>query len=58
MPAGAEWRRAWKVAEAVYYEQREPALDGALFYHAAYIQPDWAKGKRQIARIGGHVFYK
>jgi len=58
MPAGAEWRRAWKVAEAVYYEQREPALDGALFYHATYIEPDWAKGKQQVARIGGHVFYK
>ena len=31
---------------------------GAMFFHATYIKPDWAKGKRPLARIGGHVFYK
>jgi spore germination cell wall hydrolase CwlJ-like protein len=29
-----------------------------MFFHAVYIKPDWAKSKRRLARIGGHVFYK
>jgi N-acetylmuramoyl-L-alanine amidase len=57
-PAGEEWLRAKKVAEAVYYQREAPALDGALFYHATYIKPSWAKGKRKVARIGRHVFYR
>ena len=46
------------MAEAVYYEREEPVLEGAMFFHATYIKPDWAKDKRPLARIGGHVFYK
>jgi spore germination cell wall hydrolase CwlJ-like protein len=57
-PAGEEWQRAWRVAEAVYYGKQLPALQGALFFHAHYIKPDWAKSKQRVARIGRHVFYK
>jgi N-acetylmuramoyl-L-alanine amidase len=57
-PTGEDWLRAWEVAEAVYYEREAPVLEGALFFHATYIKPDWARGKRPLARIGGHVFYK
>ncbi len=57
-PTGEDWLRAWEVAEAVYYEREAPVLEGAMFFHATYIKPDWAKGKRPLARIGGHVFYK
>ncbi len=57
-PTGEGWQQAWKVAEAVYYGREAPVLDGALFFHATYIRPDWAKDKQQVARIGGHVFYK
>lgn len=57
-PGGEEWRRAWKVAEAVYYRREAPVLEGALFYHATYIKPHWARGKRPLTRIGSHVFYK
>jgi N-acetylmuramoyl-L-alanine amidase len=57
-PAGEEWQRAWQVAEAVYYEKAPRRLNGALFYHADYIKPDWAKQKRQVAVIGRHVFYR
>jgi N-acetylmuramoyl-L-alanine amidase len=57
--AGEEWLRALTIAEAVY-NGREPAVlgDRAMFYHATYIKPDWAHTKRQVARIGGHVFYR
>jgi hypothetical protein len=58
-PTGEEWQRAWNVAEAVYYRREAPVLQqGALFYHATYIEPSWAKSKKPVARIGGHVFYK
>jgi N-acetylmuramoyl-L-alanine amidase len=58
MPTGEEWQRAWRVAEAVYYGRETRSLEGALFYHATYIEPAWAKQKRQVARIGNHVFYR
>ena len=57
-PSGKEWQRAMDVAEAVYFQREAPTLDGALFYHATYIKPRWAKGKQQIAKIGRHVFYR
>jgi spore germination cell wall hydrolase CwlJ-like protein len=57
-PGGDEWLRAQQVAEAVYYNRYTPQLQGALYFHASYIRPDWAKEKRRVARIGRHVFYK
>ena len=57
-PAGEDWVRAWDVAETVYYRREAPALENALFYHATYIKPDWARGKKPVARIGNHIFYR
>jgi N-acetylmuramoyl-L-alanine amidase len=57
--AGDEWLRALTIAEAVYRGNEPSVLDDrTMFYHATYIKPDWAHGKRQTARIGGHVFYR
>ncbi len=52
------FRRAWEVAEAVYYGRHTPTLGGALHYHAVYIKPSWARGNKPVARIGNHVFYR
>ena len=57
-PGGEEWERAQRIAEAVYYKKRLPTLQGALFYHATYVRPDWSQERRRIARIGRHVFYR
>jgi len=57
-PIGEDWQRAQKVAKAVYYNRYTPQLQGALYFHATYIRPEWAKEKRRIARIGRHVFYR
>ena len=57
-PEGKEWRRAWEVAETVFYKRHVPRLDGVLHYHAVYIKPSWSRGRRPVARIGKHVFYK
>lgn len=57
-PSGEEWDRAWKVAETVYFRREPPQLHGVLYYHAIYVKPDWAVGKKPVARIGQHVFYR
>lgn len=58
MPEGEEWQRARQAAETVYYRRHTPTVEGALHYHAVYIKPRWARGRKTIARIGRHVFYE
>ena len=57
-PAGEAWETARKVAEDVFFRRTPPLLDGATHFHATYIRPSWAKQRRPVARIGGHVFYR
>lgn len=57
-PQARMWKQAWDVANAVYFKRHEPELEGVLFYHARHIRPSWARGKKPVARIGRHVFYK
>jgi spore germination cell wall hydrolase CwlJ-like protein len=57
-PEGELWQEAWEAAEAVYDGDRPRVLRGALHYHATYIKPSWARGKRPLARIGRHLFYR
>jgi N-acetylmuramoyl-L-alanine amidase len=57
-PSGDAWSRAKQIAEAVYFEKHIPTMDGALFFHATYVKPSWAKNKKRIARIGRHIFYE
>jgi hypothetical protein len=35
-----------------------PELNEALFYHAQYVHPRWAKQMVRIERIGNHIFYR
>mgnify|MGYP003319141580 CR=1 FL=1 len=32
--------------------------DGALFYHADYVKPAWAKTKIKTVEIQDHIFYR
>jgi spore germination cell wall hydrolase CwlJ-like protein len=32
--------------------------DGALFYHADYVTPGWAKTKKRTIEIQDHIFYR
>ena len=57
-PAGEAWEAARKVAEDVYFRRAPAQLDGASHFHASYIRPSWAKQRKPVARIGGHVFYR
>lgn len=33
-------------------------VDGALYYHAVYVKPSWAKYFKRVTRIDTHIFYK
>ena len=52
------WFRAWQIAEVAYKEKDKKFLNGAVFYHAKYIKPSWARKKKPVAKIGSHIFYK
>jgi spore germination cell wall hydrolase CwlJ-like protein len=57
-PEGRAWDEARKVAEDVYFGRAPRQLDGATHFHATYMKPSWAKQRKRVARIGGHVFYR
>jgi spore germination cell wall hydrolase CwlJ-like protein len=57
-PTGIAWQRALRVAETIYDKQQEPTVKGALYYHADSIEPNWAKSKNRITKIGRHIFYE
>lgn len=57
-PRGAAWQRAMAAATKVYDDVHTPQVPGALFYHATYVDPYWAKTKKPVATIGNHVFYR
>lgn len=57
-PTGPAWDQAMEVATAVYQNNYTPVMPDALFYHADYVRPYWAKSKRFVAKIGNHLFYR
>jgi len=51
------WNESYEAAKMVLMEGfRLPSLQGALFYHADYVNPQWKKV--QVAKIGRHIFYR
>lgn len=51
-----QWRTARAIAQIALDGSWENPVEGALFFHAARVSPNW--GKTRMARIGGHVFYR
>jgi len=51
------WKESELAAKKVLLEGfRLPSLEGALFYHADYVNPNWRKVR--VATIGRHIFYQ
>lgn len=49
---------ALNIADTVYHGEEDDPTDGALFYHATYINaPNWTEHMEVSARIGIHIFY-
>ena len=53
------WEEALRIAHKFVLDAHElPELDEALFYHADYVRPRWAKKMVKIEKIGAHIFYR
>ncbi|WP_343344660.1 cell wall hydrolase [Sphingomicrobium sp. XHP0239] len=50
------WRTAVAIARIVDAEHHSTSLDGALFFHARYVNPRWRL--KRLGNIGNHIFYQ
>lgn len=59
-----EDRKAYREAEKLVMEVLgatkfvRDITSGAIFYHADYVKPHWAKHKKRIVKIDKHIFYR
>lgn len=55
----AAWSQAKHIAQRAIQGDKAVAakLNGALFYHADYVKPKWAKSMRKVIKVGRHIFY-
>lgn len=55
------WELAGHVVNSVLYDfayGKEDPVNGAILYHADYVNPYWAKSYQQVKTIDSHIFYK
>lgn len=54
------WKRAKYIASIAvqWHNIGEDFSEGALFFHADYVQPYWAEHFEQTLQIGRHIFYR
>ena len=51
------WREARAIAALAAEGERLAHLGDALYFHATYVSPGW-RGKKRVATIGNHIFYR
>jgi N-acetylmuramoyl-L-alanine amidase len=54
------YQKLLKISQGII-DQKYPLVDitdGALFYHADYVTPSWAKTKVKTVEIQDHIFYR
>jgi len=52
-----KYMQIYKVAKMTYRNNLD-ITDGALYYHADYVNPHWASKMKVTARIDAHIFYR
>ncbi|MGH6786593.1 MAG: cell wall hydrolase [Novosphingobium sp.] len=50
------WRNAVAIAQIAHGNTWRSPVEGALFFHAAYVSPGWRL--KRVGRIENHVFYR
>lgn len=50
------WALARQIAWSAFNSDQGDPTDGALFYHATYVSPEWSKKMIRTAQIGNHLF--
>ena len=55
-----KYQEVLDLVEAILYNELPfvDITDGALFYHADYVTPGWAKTKQRTIEIEDHIFYR
>ena len=53
----AAWQTAKTIAKAIINGVIEDPTGGAMWYHADYVKPYWAKSVSYNGKIGRHLFY-
>jgi spore germination cell wall hydrolase CwlJ-like protein len=56
--ASPAWSRAKAIAQIAHQDLWQSEAGDALFFHARYVRPGWARSKVQLATIDSHVFYR
>ena len=54
--AGRAWAEAAKIAHIAHFDAWDSPVEGALFFHAARVSPNWRLTR--MARVDNHVFYR
>lgn len=52
------WRKIQVLARRVFWQYSDDPTDGAMWYHADYVQPDWRTKFAAGPTIGQHIFYR
>ena len=52
------WHDSIKIARDVYWGHSEDPTEGALWYHADYVSPEWRTAFEEGPTIGRHIFYR
>jgi len=52
---------AWSLAQEIAWtgmmlSPKDPT-EGALFYHATYVKPDWSQSMIRTTKIGKHLYF-
>lgn len=50
------WRNAVAIAKIASNDHWDSEVEGALFFHAAYVSPGW--NLKRIGRVDRHIFYR
>ena len=54
-----EYKEAQKIAQNILISKKNyGTMDGALYFHADYVNPNWKRTKEFVRKIGRHLFYK
>jgi spore germination cell wall hydrolase CwlJ-like protein len=51
------WQRSMELAQAIHAGESTDPTDGALWYHADYVNPKWSTMLVLGKKIGQHLFY-
>ncbi len=51
------WKDAERLASFVYWGLSQDMTEGALWYHADYVSPQWRTAFKKGPTIGRHIFY-